>query len=77
MDKKCNKTKKDFCNADCCVPPIDIFSTAAGISLLLYENYNLCQLETILNLLTLIEGNLTGFITQIEINKTDQVEPPF
>lgn len=68
---------KAWCEAPCCYNATEIFSAAAGVSLLLYQNLNICQLETVVNLLTLINANLAAFITQAEINSGEQVEPPF
>ncbi|MEG2813136.1 MAG: hypothetical protein RSA79_00905 [Oscillospiraceae bacterium] len=76
-EKPTKSNISNFCNAPCCVNPSDIFTIAAAFSLLLYKEYNVCQLNTIINLLTLITANLTSFVDQIEINQGEEVQPPF
>lgn len=75
-----NKTidcKAAFCNAPCCANPSDIFTISTAVSYLLYQKLNTCQLNTIINLITLISANLSSFVTQIEINEGVNVQPPF
>lgn len=61
----------------CCLPPCELFSTAASIALLLYKEMNKCQLETMVNLLTLLVANLAALVTQIDINQGQEINPPF
>lgn len=70
-----DKDNTNFCDARCCIDPLELFSTAAAVSILLYENLNVCQLNTIINLCSMITANLSGFVTQIEINSGEQVQP--
>jgi len=70
-------SNNDWCEASCCVNPIDIFTIASALSLLFYKELNLCQLNTLLNLLTLVSANLDAYLSQVEINKGNIVQPPF
>lgn len=72
-----NSNKKtSFCNAPCCFEPMDVFAIASSISLLLYKELNICQLSTLINLITLILSNLSAFVSQAQINEGVEVQPP-
>lgn len=60
---------------DCFLSPCDLYSIAGAISLLLYKEFNKCQLETILNLTQLIVANLDAIVAQIDINEGIDVSP--
>ncbi|MEG1027868.1 MAG: hypothetical protein RSE07_04180, partial [Oscillospiraceae bacterium] len=66
--------KCGFCMPDkeqqCCYNPADLLVIASAISLLLYNNFSFCQLETLANLFQLINYDLSALIAQIEIKKT-------
>lgn len=61
----------------CCYDPVELFSTAAAISILLYKQLSACQIDTVINLLTLITANLSAFATQQDINKGEDPVPPY
>lgn len=75
---KTRTTQFDPCtDPKCCMDPCDLYSIAGAIALLLYNELNLCQLKTMVNLFALIEYNLAAIVTQILINKGTPVNPPF
>ncbi|MEG0895556.1 MAG: hypothetical protein RSE93_07545 [Oscillospiraceae bacterium] len=71
--------KCGFCMPDkeqqCCYNPADLLVIASAISLLLYNNFSFCQLETLANLFQLINYDLSALIAQIEINSGEDVSP--
>lgn len=62
-------------DARCFMAPCDVYSIAGAIALLLYQELNRCELLTMLNLVTLIESNLTALIAQIDINQGQSLNP--
>lgn len=63
--------KKD----ESCLPPETFFTAAAGVSALLAANLSQDQLNTVINLLTLITANLSAIVTQEEICAGNIVQP--
>lgn len=66
-----NNSKKEFIKG--CPKPETVFAVATSFSYFLAENLNRIELETLLNILSLIVSNISAIITQIEICKGESV----
>ena len=62
-------------NRNPCLPPDSVFTAAAGVSALLAAHLSQAQLNTVINLLTLITANLSAIVTQEEICAGNIVQP--
>lgn len=51
----------------CCPSPMQLFTVATAFSAFLAANLTFTEIQTLSNLLFLIQNNLTAFITQKEI----------
>lgn len=60
---------------EACLPPQTVFSAAASISAMLAAHLSQAELNTVINLLTLITANLSAIVTQEEICAGNIVQP--
>ena len=59
-----------------CTSPEQVFGVAAAMALLLRKNLTTLQIQTLINLLTLLVSNLSTFIIQQQLCEGVIVQPP-
>lgn len=59
-----------------CSSPAEIFSIATALTLLFAKEFNQTQLNTLINLLGLLQSGLSAIVTQMEICDGEVVQPP-
>ena len=62
-------------NKKCCPSPAEIFTTASALSAFLAANLDQREINTVINLLSLVTANLSAVVTQQEICEGDVVQP--
>ena len=60
---------------EACLPPQTVFAAAASVSAMLAAHLSQAELNTVINLLTLITANLSAIVTQEEICAGNIVQP--
>lgn len=58
-------------NPNCLIDPCNLYTIAVAITLLLYKELNVYQLNTVANLFGIIYYNLVGIARQVDLNIID------
>lgn len=59
-----------------CTSPAELYSIATALTLLFVREFNQPQLETLVNLLGLIQAGIGAVVTQMQICEGEVIQPP-
>lgn len=76
-ESKSNRDKKDMHHLikTCPASPTQVFAAASALSAFLIANLDQRELNTVINLLSLVTANLSAVVTQQDICEGDVIQP--